>query len=58
MENCHSVLELAVQEGEILLENGAEVFRVQQTMELMAAAYGADGFHVYVLTNDISASMQ
>ena len=58
MENCHSVLELAVQAGEILLENGAEVFRVQQTMEIMAAAYGADGFHVYVLTNGIFASMQ
>ncbi len=53
-----SILELAVQAGEILLENGAEVFRVQQTMEIMAAGYGADDFHVYVLTNGIFASMQ
>lgn len=57
MQKRHSVLELAVQAGEILLENGAEVFRVQQTMEIIAAAYGAEEFHVYVLTNGIFASM-
>ena len=58
MKKQNDVLELVVQAGEILLENGAEVFRVQQTMEIMAAAYGAEDFHVYVLTNGIFASMQ
>lgn len=58
MKKQNDVLELVVQAGQILLENGAEVFRVQQTMEIMAAAYGAEDFHVYVLTNGIFASMQ
>ena len=42
--------------GQTLLENGGEVFRVQQTMEIMAASLGVRDFHVYVLTNGIFAS--
>ena len=57
MEDPQKVLELTVQAGQLLLENGAEVFRVQQTMEIMAAAYGETEFHVYVLTNGIFASL-
>lgn len=49
------VLRLAVYAGETLLENGGEIFRVQDTMERIARAYGQAGFHVYVLTNGLFA---
>ena len=49
-------LELVMDAGQTLLENGGEVFRVQQTMEIMAASLGVRDFHVYVLTNGIFAS--
>lgn len=44
--------------GETLLANGAEIYRVQQTMEIIARSYGARSFHVYVLTNGLFASME
>ena len=49
-------MELIVCAGQTLLENGGEVFRAQQTMEIMARSLGVEGFHVYVLTNGIFAS--
>ena len=49
-------LELVVDAGQTLLENGGEVFRVQQTMEIMAASLGVRDFHTYVLTNGIFVS--
>ncbi|MFR7553293.1 MAG: threonine/serine exporter family protein, partial [Acutalibacteraceae bacterium] len=33
--------------GEALLRNGAEIFRVQETMERVAHAYGIDEYNVY-----------
>ena len=51
-----SCLELAFRMGTILLENGAEITRVQETMERVAAAYKADEFNVYVLSNAIFAN--
>ena len=47
---------LVVDAGSTLLENGGEVFRVQQTMEIMAANLGIADFHVYVLANGIFVS--
>jgi uncharacterized membrane protein YjjP (DUF1212 family) len=52
------ILKLAVAAGETLLQSGGEVFRVQQTMQIIANAYGAKDFHVYVLTNGIFASLR
>lgn len=49
-------LELVMNAGQTLLENGGEVFRVQQTMEIMAASLGVRDFRVYVLTNGVFAS--
>ena len=49
-------LELVMDAGQTLLENGGEVFRAQQTMEIMTASLGVRDFHVYVLTNGIFAS--
>ncbi len=42
--------------GRVLLENGAEISRVQETMERVAKAYQAEEFNVYVLTNAIFVS--
>ena len=39
-------LELVMDGGQTLLANGGEVFRVQQTMEIMAASLGVQDFHV------------
>ncbi len=54
-ENENSPLELAVLAGRILLSNGAEIFRVQETMERIAASYHMDSFHVYAISNGIFA---
>lgn len=51
-----SPMELPFQMGQLLLENGAEISRVQETMERVARAYGIQGFDVYVLTNSIFAT--
>ena len=56
-EYSRAVLELAVNIGETLLENGGEISRVQETMERVAKSYGCGQFHAYVLTNGIFASM-
>ena len=42
-----SVLELSFQMGEILLRNGAEISRVQETMERVAQAYQVEKLDVY-----------
>lgn len=51
-------LQLAFAMGQVLLENGAEISRVQETMERVAKALHAEDFHVYVLTNAIFATGQ
>lgn len=42
--------------GQALLENGGEVFRVQQTMYMMASALHLKDMNIYVLSNGIFAS--
>lgn len=49
-------MDLPLRMGQVLLENGAEISRVQETMERVARAYGVEGFDVYVLTNSIFAT--
>lgn len=49
-------MDLVMAAGKLLLENGAEVFRVEQTMRIMASSYHLREFDVYVLTNGIFAS--
>ncbi len=58
MEQSRRALELVTCIGEVLLKNGGEIFRVQQTMQLVAKAYGIPGFQVYVLANGLFVSMQ
>lgn len=56
MKDRNSAIELAFLMGEILLENGAEISRVQETMERVAGSYQIDKFDVYVLSNAIFAN--
>lgn len=55
-ETQHRAMHLVMDAGKLLLENGGEVFRVQQTMQIMADSLGIEGFHTYVITNGIFAS--
>ena len=50
------IMDLVLAAGQLLLENGAEVFRVEQTMRFIANSFALQDFHVYVLTNGIFAS--
>lgn len=51
------VLELSVLAGEILLHNGAEIFRVQETMLRISRAYDGKNFHVFAISNGLFASV-
>lgn len=47
------VLDLAAYAGHVLLENGAEIFRVEETIEKIAHAYGLKGENSFVLSSGI-----
>ena len=55
-EQRRRIMDFIMAAGQTLLENGAEVFRVEQTMEIMAHSFHLREFHVYILTNGIFAS--
>ena len=46
-------LAIASEAGHILLENGAEISRVEETMERIASHYGVDSKSFFVLSNGI-----
>lgn len=50
------ILDFIMEIGRLLLENGAEVFRVEQTMQHIAQGYQLPDFHVFVITSGIFAS--
>ena len=49
-ERSESAAGLSFKMGEALLRNGAEIFRVQETMERVARAYDIEEYDVYVLS--------
>lgn len=51
--NSSEILGLASEAGHILLENGAEISRVEETMERIAGHYGETGENFFVLSNGI-----
>ena len=55
-ERSESAAGLSFKMGEALLRNGAEIFRVQETMERVARAYDIEEYDVYVLSNAIFAN--
>ena len=50
------VMELALQAGHLLLENGAEIFRVEETMDRICKHYGVRSGSAFVLSNGIFAT--
>lgn len=50
------VLTLAVELGDAMLRNGAEIYRVEDTVIRILKAYEIEDFDVYVLSNGIFAS--
>ena len=51
--SSEEVLKLASEVGSLLLQNGAEISRVEETMERIAAHYGVSGENFFVLSNGI-----
>ena len=47
------VLEVAAKAGHILLENGAEISRVEDIMSRIASHFGVDSGNFFVLSNGI-----
>ena len=50
------VLELAVEMGEILLQSGAEIFRVEDTMRRVCRYFRVEDCHFFVMSNGIMSS--
>lgn len=53
MESSQDILKFASAAGRTLLENGAEIYRVEETMERIAGHYGEDKENFFVLSNGI-----
>ena len=49
-------MEAAIQAGHLLLENGAEISRVEETMERIFRYYGVESGSTFVLSNGIFAT--
>ena len=49
----HQIYDVAMEAGRILLQNGAEISRVEETMERICKYYGADSMDSFVLSNGI-----
>ena len=57
MSDPGQVLRFVTDAGDLMLKNGAEVSRTQQTMEIMARSLGCADFSGYVLTNGVFTSL-
>lgn len=55
-QDDHRVLEAAMTAGHILLENGAEISRVEETMERICEHFGVASENFFVLSNGIFAT--
>lgn len=56
MAYTREVLTLAVEIGDMMLRNGAEIYRTEDTVKRILEAYQIEEFDVYVLSNGIFAS--
>ena len=56
MTDNQKILDLAYEAGSILLENGAEISRVEETMRRIASHYGVEDEDFFVLSNGIIAT--
>ena len=53
VKEVNHILSVAMEAGKIMLENGAEIYRVEDTMDRIAKHYGSTDHHFFVLTNGI-----
>ncbi len=53
MEHEREIMDVAIEAGHILLENGAEIFRVEETVHRISRHYGIDSGSVFTLSNGI-----
>ena len=51
--NESEVAQLAIEAGRLLLENGAEIYRVEETMDRICRHYGVGSASAFVLSNGI-----
>lgn len=56
MANTKEILALAVELADVMLRNGAEIYRIEDTVIHILKAYKIESFDVYVLSNGIFAS--
>ena len=52
-ERSNEILAFAAEAGHTLLENGAEISRVEETMKIIASSFGVHKEHFFVLSNGI-----
>ena len=52
-ERSNEILAFAAEAGHTLLENGAEISRVEETMKIIASSFGVYKEHFFVLSNGI-----
>ncbi|MCR5665204.1 MAG: threonine/serine exporter family protein [Eubacterium sp.] len=53
---CSEEFDCVIEAGKILMESGAEIYRVEETMRHMAASLEVNHFHAYVVNRGITAS--
>lgn len=53
MPDVTRVLELCMKAGRMMLENGAEIFRVEDTMKRIATHFGVEDENFFILSNGI-----
>lgn len=51
------IMEIAMRAGHILLENGAEISRVEETIDRICRHYGIQSANSFVLSNGIFSTM-
>ncbi|MFA9376349.1 MAG: threonine/serine exporter family protein [Lachnotalea sp.] len=55
--NQNQIFDIVVLSGKILLENGAEIYRVEETMKIIARHYNINELDVFAMANGIFTSM-
>lgn len=53
VEMEREIMEVAMEAGHILLENGAEIFRVEETINRICRHYGIESSNAFILSNGI-----
>ncbi len=58
MPQTRKVLSLAVEIGEAMLSNGAEIYRVEESIIQIVKSFGIENYNVYTISNAIFLSLQ